>query len=67
MLFGQMGNDILQGDGGIEQAFAAAAHVGASRSPDGCTGTSGVDLVCDYVGDLDIVPSFEAATLIALS
>src|SRR6185436_18067421 len=62
MLFGQMGNDVIQGDGGIEQAFAGTAHVGASRSPDGCTGTAGVNLVCDYVGDLDVVPSFEAAT-----
>jgi len=68
MLFGQLGNDILQGDGGIELAFArmvddtdVTVHAGASRSPDGCTGATGSQ-VCDYVGDLDLVGSFEAAT-----
>src|SRR6185436_8590706 len=34
----------------------------ASRTPDGCTGTASVSLVCDYVGDIDTVPSAEAAT-----
>ena len=48
---------MIQGDGGIEGAFAAIAHAGASRTPDGATGT-----VSDLVGDLDVVPSFEAAT-----
>jgi len=62
LLFGQMGNDVLQGDGGGELAFGGTSHVGASRSPDGCTGVAGVNLVCDYVGDLDVVPSLEAAT-----
>ena len=61
LLFGQMGDDVVQGDGGIESAFAGTSHVGASRTPDGCAGVAGVSLVCDYVGDLDIVPSFEAA------
>ena len=59
LLFGQMGDDVIQGDGGIESAFAASSHVGASRSPEGCAGTPGTNLVCDYVGDLDVVPSFE--------
>ncbi|HEV8251466.1 MAG TPA: Calx-beta domain-containing protein, partial [Gaiellaceae bacterium] len=69
MLFGQLGDDTMQGDGGIELAFARmvddptiVVHVSASRTPDGCTGAAGVNLVCDYVGDLDIVPSFEAGT-----
>ncbi len=62
LLFGQMGDDTIQGDGGIELAFAATSHVSASRSPDGCTGAAATNLVCDYVGDLDVVPSFEAAT-----
>ncbi|HEX6131212.1 MAG TPA: hypothetical protein VF044_05745 [Actinomycetota bacterium] len=60
LLFGQMGNDVIQGDGGIEPAFAAESHAGASRSPDGCAAVGGV--VCDYVGDLDLVPSFEGST-----
>ena len=47
MIFGQLGNDVIQGDGGIEGAFAAIAHAGASRTPDGATGT-----VSDLVGDL---------------
>ena len=41
MLFGQMGDDVVQGDGGIESAFAGTSHAGASRSPDGCSGTPG--------------------------
>jgi len=32
-------------------------HTSASRTPDGCAAG-----ICDYVGDLDIVPSAEAAT-----
>ena len=62
LLFGQMGDDVIQGDGGIEAAFAGTSHAGASRSPDGCTGVAGTNLSCDYVGDLDIVASFEATT-----
>ena len=77
LLFGQLGNDTIQGDGGIARAFArtvdnagetalsttvVTVHSSASRSPDGCTGTPGTNLVCDYVGDIDIVPSFEALT-----
>jgi Ca2+-binding RTX toxin-like protein len=61
LVFGQMGDDVIQGDGGIEGAFAGTSHVGASRSPDGCAAVGG-GIVCDYVGDLDLVPSFEAAT-----
>ena len=67
MIFGQLGRDIVQGDGSIDSAFAAGAttgvrtHVGASRTPAGCTHPGSVD-VCDYTGDLDIVPSFEAST-----
>jgi hypothetical protein len=70
MLFGQLGDDTIQGDGAIAPAFARAVdnagetvlsttvvttHASASRSPDGCTGPAGA-LVCDYVGDLDTVP-----------
>jgi len=55
-VFGQLGDDVIQGDGGIEDAFAGNSHAGASRSPDGANGT-----VVDLVGDLDIVPSFEAS------
>jgi len=69
LLFGQMGNDVIQGDGGIEDAFARpvedsvpTTHAGASRTPDGCSVPAGGGLICDYIGDLDIVPSFEAAT-----
>ncbi|HWQ28293.1 MAG TPA: Calx-beta domain-containing protein [Dehalococcoidia bacterium] len=69
MLFGQMGNDVLQGDGEIERAFARrvedtgpTAHAGASRTPAGCVGTAGVNLVCDYVGPLTIVPAVESMT-----
>ena len=61
LVFGQMGDDVIQGDGGIESAFAGISHAGASRSPDGCANVGG-GIVCDYVGDLDLVPSFEAAT-----
>src|SRR5262249_51589039 len=57
VILAQLGNDVVQGDGGIELAFAATSHVGASRTPDGQAGT-----VFDKVGDLDVVPSFEAAT-----
>ena len=54
-----MGNDIVQGDGGIETAFAGSSHAGASRSPGGCQAGT---VACDYVGDLDVVGSFEAAS-----
>jgi len=68
LLFGQLGNDTIQGDGGIQSAFArlvddatVTSHVSASRTPDGCGLVAGT-YVCDYVGDLDIVPSVEAPT-----
>ncbi|HSO02245.1 MAG TPA: hypothetical protein VLS46_06935, partial [Gaiellaceae bacterium] len=57
LILGQLGDDVIQGDGGIELAFAAVSHAGASRTPEGCLGT-----VCDVVGDLDVVASFEAVT-----
>ncbi|HYC45994.1 MAG TPA: hypothetical protein VED01_10995 [Burkholderiales bacterium] len=50
LLFGQLGSDVVQGDGGIELAFAATSHVGASR-------TSGP--VTDPVGPLSVVASVE--------
>ena len=62
LVFGQMGNDVIQGDGGIEDAQPRTSHVGGSRTPDGCPAT---DLpgdnfthggTCDYVGDLDLSP-----------
>jgi hypothetical protein len=56
-IFGQLGDDVIQGDGGIEDAFAADSHAGASRTPDDPMGT-----VYDFVGDLDVVPSFEASS-----
>ncbi|MDH3308210.1 MAG: hypothetical protein OEO77_11915, partial [Acidimicrobiia bacterium] len=68
MLFGQLGNDIIQGDGGIEDAHAAIEHVGASRTPDGCVAadTGGLSPTragtCDLVGDLDLIASFDLAT-----
>jgi len=78
LLFGQLGNDTIQGDGGVDLAFArmvdnagettlsttvTTKHASASRTPDGCMGSAAAaTLVCDYVGDLDLVPSFEAAT-----
>ncbi|HET9436020.1 MAG TPA: Calx-beta domain-containing protein [Candidatus Limnocylindrales bacterium] len=76
-LFGQLGDDVIEGDSSILRAFArlvdnagetplsptiTTIHTSASRSPDGCSGTPGTNLVCDYVGDLDIIPSVEAAT-----
>ena len=53
LIFGQLGNDVIQGDGGIEGAFAATAHVGAARMPNGPT---------DPVGPLSVMPSFESPT-----
>ena len=54
LIFGQLGDDVVQGDGGIESAFARdrsrrrrAAHR-RLRTPTGC-GT-GPCRVCDYVG-----------------
>ena len=45
LIFGQLGDDVIQGDGGIATAYkrwiddhTAAYHVGASRTPLGCTG-----------------------------
>lgn len=67
MVFGQMGDDILMGDGGIEDAAQADHHFGASRTPDGCPATSDptdddptAGGTCDLVGDLDLIPSFDA-------
>ncbi len=68
MIFGQLGNDVIQGDGGIALAHAATSHAGASRTPDGCvlTTTAGDNPThagtCDLIGDLDLVPSFDAQT-----
>src|SRR4029079_1280774 len=68
LVFGQMGDDILMGDGRIEDAVDATKHVGASRSPDGCpaSDTPGTDPThggtCDLTGDLDLVSSFDATT-----
>ena len=69
LIFGQLGNDIIQGDGGIESAFAATKHVGASRTPDGCvTGTEAGTSdpthtgTCDLVGDLDLIASFDLSS-----
>src|SRR5205807_3802550 len=73
VIFGELGNDTIQGDGGIELAFAymvddshATNHASASRTPDGCGLVDGAGVThptaCDYTGDLDIVPSFEAST-----
>jgi len=68
VILGQLGNDVIQGDGGIEQAFArmvddptVTLHAGASRTPQGCTGAPG-NMVCDFTGVLAVVGSFEAAT-----
>jgi Ca2+-binding RTX toxin-like protein len=69
LIFGQLGADTLQGDAGIYTAWArlvddarVLVHASASRTPDGCTGTAGINLVCDVTGDIDTVPSAEAAT-----
>jgi len=68
LIFGQLGDDVIQGDGGIATAYkrsiddhTQAYHVGASRTPLGCVGAPGA-VVCDYTGVLVVVPSFEAAT-----
>lgn len=67
MIFGQLGNDVIQGDGSIAAALAGLGQVGASRTPDGCvatsTGTSDPTHAgtCDLVGDLDVVASFDGA------
>ncbi|HEX4998781.1 MAG TPA: Calx-beta domain-containing protein [Terriglobia bacterium] len=53
MIFGQLGHDVIQGDGGIGLAFSATSHVGASRTAGGPT---------DPIGPLSVVGSFEAAT-----
>ncbi len=66
LIFGQLGDDVVQGDGGIDSAFkrwiddhSQAYHVGASRTPAGCTGAP---VVCDYTGLLVVMPSIEGAT-----
>jgi len=60
-IFGQLGHDVVQGDGGITIAFTTGSHVGASRTPDGTVNTPDGQ-VSDFIGDLDVVSSFEAAT-----
>jgi hypothetical protein len=66
MIFGQMGDDILMGDGSIDSAVAADHHVGSSRTPDGCPtaldGSSDPTAVgaCDVVGPLILIASFDA-------
>ncbi|HZI44291.1 MAG TPA: calcium-binding protein, partial [Ilumatobacter sp.] len=68
LVFGQMGDDVVMGDGNVEPAAAGEHHVGASRSPDGCPSADlGGDNythagTCDLVGDLDVVPSFDSST-----
>lgn len=68
VVLGQLGNDVIQGDGGIATAFARltddtsiTAHVGASRTPLGCLGAVG-SMVCDLIGTLSVIASVEAAT-----
>ncbi|MDQ0612685.1 hypothetical protein QF046_000326 [Microbacterium sp. W4I4] len=69
LLFGQLGDDVIQGDGDLDRArrrwiddHAPAVRVGASRTPLGCIGTPGASLLCDYTGVLVVVPAVEAAT-----
>jgi hypothetical protein len=78
MIFGQLGNDIVQGDGSIDSAHTTetkfddpangTVHYGASRTPEGCvdSDTAGDSPThggtCDLVGDLDLIASFDAAT-----
>ncbi|MEQ1827017.1 MAG: hypothetical protein ABL921_13765 [Pirellula sp.] len=52
LLFGQLGDDVIQGDGGIELAFAATSHAGASRTPEANA----------PVGPLSVVASLAAVT-----
>ena len=66
LIFGQLGDDVIQGDGGIATAYkrsiddhTQAYHVGASRTPLGCTGSP---VICDFTGLLVVVPSVEAIT-----
>ena len=75
LVFGQLGNDTIQGDGGIEDAFARTVdnsarprsarryvHVSASRTPDGCTGTPASTSSATSSATSTSSPSFEAAT-----
>ena len=66
LIFGQLGNDIIMGDGSIQSAIDGTGVVGASRSPDGCVANADPSDnnataagTCDLVGDLDVVPTFE--------
>jgi hypothetical protein len=52
-IFGQLGDDVIQGDGGIEAAFEADSHAGASRTSMGPS---------DPIGPLTVVASFDALT-----
>ncbi|HEY3484924.1 MAG TPA: Calx-beta domain-containing protein [Ilumatobacteraceae bacterium] len=69
LVFGQLGNDIVQGDGSIDSAVGADFHVGGSRTQDGCPTTTDPASsdpthagTCDVTGDLDLIPSFDATT-----
>jgi Ca2+-binding RTX toxin-like protein len=66
LIFGQLGNDIIMGDGSIQSAIDGTGVVGAARSPDGCVGIADPNDnnataagTCDLVGALHIVPTFE--------
>ncbi|HET9216448.1 MAG TPA: hypothetical protein VFR18_05690, partial [Terriglobia bacterium] len=52
-IFGQLGHDIVQGDGGIDTAFTGTSHVGASRTSGG---------VSDPLGPLTVSASTELPT-----
>jgi len=49
-IFGQLGHDVIQGDGSIDSAVAGADHVGAARAPGGLE---------DPLGPLTVIASFE--------
>ena len=53
VVFGQLGDDVVQGDGGIEIADGGGTPAGAWRTPGG---------VSDPVGPLTVNPSFDATT-----
>lgn len=63
MVFGQLGNDTIQGDGSIDSAVTDVAPVlvGASRTAAGTIGLT-PSLTAPSVGMLVVSPSFEAAT-----
>jgi len=70
LLFGQLGNDVVQGDGSIDyishpylpdlattNPAALGGRVGASRALGTCTG-----YICQGTGPLTVYPTYEAAT-----